>query len=83
MADHLGKNVVKHVQDTIERAAASDDLRALARMIEYVSDEAKRHGLLLTAHLLDLAGWSLRDATSESSAQRQPPPELARPEKPN
>ena len=60
-----------------------DDLRALARMIEYVSSEAKRHGLLLTAHLLELAGWSLEEATADSAAQRQPPPELARPEKPN
>jgi hypothetical protein len=60
-----------------------DDLRALARMIEYVSSEAKRHGLVLTAHLLDLAGWSLEEATADSASQRQPPPELARPEKPN
>jgi len=62
---------------------ARDDLRALARMIEYVSSEAKRHGLLLTGHLLDLAGWSLEEATADSAGQRQPPPELARPEKPN
>jgi hypothetical protein len=66
-----------------DQGDARDDLRALARMIEYVSSEAKRHGLVLTAHLLDLAGWSLEEATADSAAQPQPPPELARPEKPN
>jgi hypothetical protein len=66
-----------------DQAETRNDLRALARMIEYVSSEAKRHGLLLTGHLLDLAGWSLEEATTDSAGPRQPPPELARPEKPN
>jgi hypothetical protein len=59
-----------------------DDLRALARMIEYASMEAKKNGLLLTGHLLELAGWSLRVATPDAAAER-PMPYEARTEKPN
>jgi len=59
-----------------------DDLRALARMVEYASIEAKRNGLLLTGHLLELAGWSLRVASPEATRERHAAYE-ARTDKPN
>ena len=59
-----------------------DDLRALARMIEYASIEAKKNGLLLTGHLLDLAGWSLRVANPEATTEPTASYE-ARPDKRN
>jgi hypothetical protein len=47
---------------------SSGQMEALARMIEYVSVEARENGLFLTAHLLDLAGWSVQEARSNADA---------------
>ena len=63
-------------------ARNNDDLRALARMIEYACAEARRNGLLLTGDLLELAGWSLRVASPDAATERRARYE-ARPEKPN
>jgi hypothetical protein len=51
-----------------DEGAPGEELRALARMVEYASLEAKKNGLLLTGHLLDLAGWSLLEEKPEPSA---------------
>ena len=45
-----------------------DQMEALARMIEYASLEARESGLFLTAHLLDLAGWSVQEAQANAEA---------------
>lgn len=67
---------------TAEEDRTDDDLRALARLIEYATAEARKNGLVLTAHLLELAGWSLRIADADGKADRSAAYE-ARTDKPN
>jgi hypothetical protein len=83
---HLGgiKIVNKTDRETdVDEAAPSDDIRALARMIEYASLEAKRNGLLLTSHLLDLAGWSLKEPNPDPITALNMPRDRVASEKPN
>jgi hypothetical protein len=58
---------------------STDQLKALARMVEYASLEARDSGLFLTAHLLDLAGWSLQEARANVAALRAKPMRNPRP----
>ena len=62
------KRAKKTPQEPQAQPTSGGLMEALARMIEYASAEAKEGGLFLTAHLLDLAGWSVQEARTNAEA---------------